>query len=399
MRVVLSLLATAILLLGSPAAPAQIVIHEETAWVGPPFPMGDYDSQFVPVIGPAGYAGPINAPGLCELVPPAPGGPLGFPGPTLWHTEVDCCAAGAGAPLGWGPTFAAYNSGPGGLVPYTYLTGAGGVVTANAGALCSYGIAGVSFRPPSPIGFGQLIVLCFDYVKGTETGGTPAFDTSFVEVRPAPCGEPAAVDPATAPPWTAISVIPGLVGCAAPVTCCIGPFNPALDSMFITPPGAPVGGKIRFRFDTHDFQFNNYCGWAVDNVRLTNEECAPSCPGAISPTIASFGGEPISPNPGYGLSLSSAPPGSFAILNISPGNIPPTPIPFPAACLLCCPPFIMFPAVAVGATGSASLPVPIPAGIAPCTSEVCVQWYIFVPPPSPLGIITSSAGKVRFQIG
>ncbi|HKB15617.1 MAG TPA: hypothetical protein VKF62_06095, partial [Planctomycetota bacterium] len=70
----------------------------------------------------------------------------------------------------------------------------------------------------------------------------------------------------------------------------------------------------------------------------------------------------------------------------------------PAACLLCCPPFIMFPPVVVGATGSVALPVPIPAGIAPCVTEVCVQWYILVPP-GPLGIITSSAGKVRFQIG
>ncbi|HKB15782.1 MAG TPA: hypothetical protein VKF62_06940, partial [Planctomycetota bacterium] len=142
MRVALSLVAAAFLLVGSPAASAQIVIHEETSWVGPPFPMGDYDSQFVPVIG-GMYVGPVNAPGLCELVPPGPGGPLGVPGPTLWHTEVDCCAAGAGPPPGWGPTFAAYNTGPGGLLPYTYLTGAGGVITANAGAVCSYGIGGV----------------------------------------------------------------------------------------------------------------------------------------------------------------------------------------------------------------------------------------------------------------
>ncbi|HET6203502.1 MAG TPA: hypothetical protein VFI25_11950 [Planctomycetota bacterium] len=394
MKLAPAILAAAVLVLVSPAAPSQIIIHAESAWVGPPFPMGDYDSQVVPVV--AGmYTGPVNPPGACFILPPGPGGPFGGPGPTLWHTEVDCCAAGAGPPPGWGPTFAAYNSAGGGLVPYTYLTGAGGIVTANAGALCSYGIAGVSFRLPSPIGLGQLIVLCFDYVKDTEGGGITAFDTAFVEVRPAPCGEPAAVDGPGSPPWTAISVIPGNVPCGVPTTCCIGPFNPALDGMFITPPGAPVGGKIRFRFNTGDATSNMYCGWSVDNVVLTNEECVPSCPGAVSPTIGNVGGEAISPNPAYGITLSGAPPGSFAALNISPGNVPATPIPFPGGCLVCCPPFIVFPAVFVPLGGAVTLPVPIPAGIPPCVSEVCVQWYILAPPT----VLTSSAGKVRFQIG
>src|SRR5262249_46749793 len=157
-----------------------------------------------------------------------------------------------------------------------------------AGAISSYGIGGVTARPPSPAGLGQRIVLCFEYVKDTEGGGSPSFDNAFVEVRPAPCGEPAAVDPG-GPAWATISVLFGNSPCAAPTLCCIGPFNPALDGIFIVPPGSGLGGKIRFRFNTGDPLSNGYCGWSVDNVRLTNEECAPSCPGTPSSTIGSVG--------------------------------------------------------------------------------------------------------------
>src|SRR5262249_14153477 len=176
-------------------AVSQIIIHSETAWVGPPFPMGDYDEQVVPLNG-GPYVGPVG----CPVPLPLLVAPFGGPGATLWHTEVDCCAAGAGPPPGWGPTFAAYNTGP---PPFNYVTGA----VENAGAISSYGIAGVSFRPPSPIIGGQQIILSFEFVKQTEAlPTTTAFDTCFVEIRPAPCGEPAAVDPPAAPAWGTIAV-------------------------------------------------------------------------------------------------------------------------------------------------------------------------------------------------
>ncbi|MGH7151485.1 MAG: hypothetical protein ACREIU_12345, partial [Planctomycetota bacterium] len=280
-----------------------------------------------------------------------------------------------------------------------FTPGAAGGFSANAGALSSYGIGGVTARAPgsSP---GPRLVLTFDYVKVTTASGIQ-FNTGFVEVRPAPCGEPAAFDPTSAPPWAGVSVLssnqPATVPCTVPVTCTIGPYHPTLDGVFLVPPGSPDGAKIRFRFDTGWNVDTGVCGWSVDNVLLTNEECSPSCSGpvVVAPRIASVGGESTSPNPAFGISLSNALPGILAILNIGVANVPATPIPFPPGCLLCCSPFLLLPAVAVPPSGALVLPLPIPAGIPACTSEVCVQWYLLAPPL----VMTSSAGKIRIQIG
>ncbi|HET6203501.1 MAG TPA: hypothetical protein VFI25_11945 [Planctomycetota bacterium] len=391
MRVTLGLLAAAVLVLGSPPAASQgVVIHEERVWLGPPCPMGDYDEQAVANVT-GSYTGPVNPAGFCELVPPAPGGPFGAPGATLWHTEIDCCALGAGPPPGWGPTFAAYNTGAGPAppAPFTYITlNAAGTSVANAGAICSYGIDAVSMRPAG----NQRIILCFEYVKTTETPGTPAFDTSFVEVRPAPCGEPCAVDPAGAPPWTAISVLaPPNVGCATPTICCIGPGNPALNGIFLAPPGAPGGGKIRFRFNSGDGTSNAYCGWAVDNVVLTNEECFPPCAAAspFQPRIATSG----DPSPGAPITIGllAGPPGAFAFLVIGIANPPPAAF---GGCALCCAPLIILGPFGTSTAGTFSLPVVLPP-LPPCFTEFCLQWVVL----GGGGVFTSSAGKLVWQIG
>src|SRR5262245_54036247 len=169
MKVALGIFVVAALVLASPPAASQIVLHEERVWAGPPFPMGDYDSQTVPVVA-GSYGGPVNPPGSCSILP-APGGPFGGPGPTLWHQEFNCCGAGAPA-LPIAAPFAAYNSGP---PAFTYDTvDSTGASVANAGALSSYGIGGVPLRPTTTPGGLQQIVMCFDYVKVTEGLGGAA---------------------------------------------------------------------------------------------------------------------------------------------------------------------------------------------------------------------------------
>jgi hypothetical protein len=407
MRAIVALRIAALLLLGSPPAVSQIVIHEERDWgcptpcipAGFPCTMGDYDEQaFFPpgVIPPTigGYAGPIG----CGLAPPFPTGPFGFPGATLWHTETDCCAAAVPPAAPFSGCFAAYNhgaaGGPFGEPPFTYLTlaAAGGPSIRNTGAISSYGIGAVAARPPTPTGPGQEIILCFDYVKVTEGGGTPSFDTCFVEIRGSPCGEPCALDPTAGPPWTSIAVLAGNNPCTAPLTCCVGPFHPALDDCFIAAPGDPLdGSKIRFRFDTRDAVNNAFCGWNVDNVLLTNEECVP-CAAAGGGSIVSSGGEPVPGNACFALGLDGGPPFGFTFLVIGAANMPPV-----AGCSLCCAPLIILGPFPTDGFGDFTLPLALPAGLAPCGPSFCLQWVTLAPVPP--GVFPSTAGKLRIQIG
>src|SRR5262249_55405554 len=141
---------------------------------------------------------------------------------------------------------------------------------------------------------------------------------------------------------------------------------------------------------------NAFCGWNVDNVVVTNEECLPPCPppAAFTPRIGSFGGESFPGNAGWGLNLTRAPPGSVALLVIGATN--PLPPPAAAGCWLCSLPLLApgpFPAPA----GSLlpPLPLPPPPALIPCIPAFCAQWVII----SPFGVFTSSAGKIRLQLG
>lgn len=386
-----ALLLCALLAAVAGRAPGQIVLHEETDWIGPPFALGDYDEQILPPV-PFPYAGPSNPLGTCGLNPPFPTCPSAPLGGTLWHRETDCCAAGAGAPAGWDGAFAAYNSGP-----PLFAYGAG---LANAGAITSYGIGAVAARP-SPAS--TRIVLSFQYVKLTEPS-SPAFDTASVEVREAPCGEPPGLDPPGLASWTAISVLPSTpVPCSGPVHCTIGPGHPVLDGAFLTAgPPAGAGGKIRFRFDTHDGALNGACGWSVDAVLLTNEECDVPCPGpdSFEPRIGSTGGEPVSPNPAFAITLSGAPPDGLALPFLGFADAAPVPIPFPSACALCCTPALFLAAVVVSPSGEATHPLPLPPGLSPCGEPLCIQWVVLtIPPFGPFNVYTSSSGKIRIQLG
>src|SRR5262245_58080 len=135
MRAVVALRIAALLLLGSPPAVSQIVIHEERDWGCPtpcipaafPCSMGDYDEQafFPPGLIPPPIP-PYTSPFGCPLAPPFPIGPIGFPGATLWHTATDCCAVAVPPAAPFSGCFAAYNPGAGGgpfcEPPPTYAT-------------------------------------------------------------------------------------------------------------------------------------------------------------------------------------------------------------------------------------------------------------------------------------
>ncbi|MGH7150432.1 MAG: hypothetical protein ACREIU_07035, partial [Planctomycetota bacterium] len=83
-----ALLPCALLAALSGRAPAQIVLHEESAWIGPPFALGDYDEQVLPPLS-FPYAGPSNPGGTCSLNAPFPSCPSAPLGGTLWHREID----------------------------------------------------------------------------------------------------------------------------------------------------------------------------------------------------------------------------------------------------------------------------------------------------------------------
>ena len=250
-------------------------------------------------------------------------------------------------------------------------------------------------RPLTPVSPPEQIILTFDTVKDTEGGGSGSFDECWVEVRSAQCAEPPCVDPAGAA-WAGFVKVTGNHPCAAPLTCTIGPLDPFLDATFIG-----SDGKIRFRFDTIDGVSNNYCGWMVDNVRLTNEKCDPPC-AAISPfqpQIGSVGGMPRPGNGGFALTLSAAPPASPTLLVIGiQKNFLPIPalgLPSPG-CTLCCDPMIVLATPPTNAAGNVMIPVPIPPGIAPCAT-VCAQWVVLSLGGGAISILTSSKGDISIQ--
>jgi hypothetical protein len=184
--------------------------------------------------------------------------------------------------------------------------------------------------------------------------------------------------------------------CTAPLTCTIGPLDPALDASFVG-----SDGKIRFRFDSIDGVSNNYCGWMVDNVRLTNEKCDPPCGPAspFQPQIGSTGGMPRPGNLAFALTLSAAPPGSptLLLLGIQKNfiSLPALGLPSPG-CTVCCAPTFILATPPTNAAGNTMVPIPIPPGIAPCAS-ICAQWIVASIGGGGIAVLSSSKGDIGIQ--
>jgi hypothetical protein len=154
----------------------------------------------------------------------------GNPAATLWHGENEC-SAGVPVSASFGTNAAAYNQGDVGN--FTYNTGA-----ANEGAI----------ETPLIVPAGGCLSLSFDYTKDTEGGGTNTFDQCFVESKP------------VGGAWGVELQVPGISPCGTPTSVTgLGLANVPTGSSF----------QQRFFFDSVDSVSNNYAGWYVDNVVIT----------------------------------------------------------------------------------------------------------------------------------
>ena len=115
------------------------------------------------------------------------------------------------------------------------------------------------------------------------------------------------------------------------------------------------------------------------------------------------GGLPVLGNAAFAIDATNAPVGSFAVLNLSTA---PAAIPLGAGChLLLAPPLLSLPAVPVSAggsgycTGTASLPLPIPANaVLQVGTPLYFQW-VLLPTGGPLGLELSDALELVIGFG
>jgi hypothetical protein len=115
------------------------------------------------------------------------------------------------------------------------------------------------------------------------------------------------------------------------------------------------------------------------------------------------GGLPVLGNAAFAIDATNAPMGSFAVLNLSTA---PAAIPLGAGCnLLLAPPLLSLPAVPVTSggsgycTGTATLPLPIPANaVLQVGTPLYFQW-VFLPTGAPLGLELSDALELVIGFG
>ncbi len=130
--------------------------------------------------------------------------------------------------------------------------------------------------------------------------------------------------------------------------------------------------------------------------------------GSCGPRLGSAGGPPASPNPGFAIVETGAPPGSDAQLAIGLSNTflsgtLPLPISISDAfaydpgCQMLIDLTIVLPIVPVGPTGTATFPVAFPPGLPPCLGPVYFQAFnILWETPLPETDILSSNGAAIF---
>jgi hypothetical protein len=129
----------------------------------------------------------------------------------------------------------------------------------------------------------------------------------------------------------------------------------------------------------------------------------PSC----GPRLGSTGGAPASPNPGFAIVETAAPPGSAAQLAIGFSNTfysgaLPLPVSISDAfaydpgCQILIDLYIVLPSVPVGPTGTVTFPVPIPSGFASCLGPVYFQAFniLWEVPLPETDILSSNAGAI-----
>jgi hypothetical protein len=188
----------------------------------------------------------------------------GNPAATLWHGEGSC-VPGTPIPASMGTKAASYNQGDVGT--YTYNTG-----VTNAGAIES---------PVIPLSSTiHRASLTFDYLKETEGGGTATFDQCFVDSKPAGGA------------YTTDLQVTGNSVCTRTVV------NVDLSA-------TGFGIRHQFRFNSVDSVSNNYQGWTVDNVVVsqsvdpapTPNYCADPKPSSFS-TIVGLPGTVVAFGPG-----------------------------------------------------------------------------------------------------
>ncbi|MCI0587402.1 MAG: hypothetical protein L0323_11235 [Planctomycetes bacterium] len=325
------------------------------------------ETAAAPVFATTLFAEDFETPGTGGLGSMVETNASGNPATTLWHGEGSC-EPNFAIPSCLGTAAAAYNQGDLGV--YDYATGN----SSNAGAIETPVIA----VPP----FASGVRVLLDDMKATDWGGdfppSGAFDQCFVEARPT-----------GAPGWTTvIQVLPDVPSCLAPRTLVVGP-APSLSAF-----PAAGGGRVRFRFDSVDDEFNDYFGWYVDNVRV--EALLPGgtlpfgagCPGtgALVPAIGASG-LPQLGNGAFAVTLSDALPGASATLVVGVSDSSWLGASLPASlsslglgtsCSLLVSVDVVVSAT-VDAAGTATVGIPLPSAAGFAGASAFAQWGVLDP--------------------
>ena len=196
-------------------------------------------------------------------------------------------------------------------------------------------------------------------------GGAPGpFGIAPVVPGPCPLGVPLtgiAVDGA-APPGT-FFVTDGFI-----VAYMLPGGAPAPPTFYATAPCSPVPGP------------------PISGLAFAARAIAYGAPFGAGPPSLAATAQSVAPNPGYGLSTTGVPPGSFVLQYVAFGaSCPPIPLPFPVYLALVPAPIALPPCVA-GAGGGCAIPLPLPP--LPPGLAITSQSFIL----TPLGPIEATAG-------